>query len=168
MPKIKEKAVETVITGDGELVERHENYLIQWESEPNYIKLYLDTVLYLSDLPKGYNSILLGFLKYMTYSNPNNAHGGQIIYFNSAMKKDIAKELNVSIARVNQAISDFTKGKILERIDTGTYRVNPYLFGKGDWQDIAEIRMKVVFNAEGKTVMSEIDKHSEKNDKVKK
>ena len=158
MPKIKEKAVETILTNEGELIEKHENYLIQYDSEPNYIKLYLDTVLYISDLPKGYNSVLLCILKYMTYSNSTNAHGGQVIYFNSTMKRDIAKELNVSVQRINQAISDFTKGKILERIDTGTYRVNPYLFGKGDWQDIVEIRMKVTFNAEGKTVMSEIKK----------
>jgi len=162
MPKIKEKAIETTVTNEGELIERHENYIIQYDNEPNYIKLYLDTVLYISDLPKGYSGILLGILRYMTYSNPNNTHGGQIIYFNSTMKKDIAKELNVSLARVNQAISDFTKGKILERIDTGTYRVNPYLFGKGDWQDISEIRMKVTFNADGKTVMSEIEKYNEK------
>ena len=162
MPKINQKTVETVVTENGELKHHQENYLIQYESEPNYVKLYLDTVLYLSDLPKGYNGILLGILKYMTYSNPTNVHGGQVIYFNSEMKRNIAEELSVSVQRVNQAISDFTKGKILERVGTGTYRVNPYLFGKGDWQDIAEIRMKVTFNAEGKTVMSEIEKYEER------
>jgi len=158
MPKIKEKTVESHYSNDGELLEQHKNYVIRYENEPNYVKLYLDTVLYISDLSKGYSSILFEILKYMTYSSPNNEHGGQIVYFNSAMKKAIAKNLNLSIARINQAISDLNKGKILERIEVGTYRVNPYLFGKGDWQDISEIRMKITFNADGKTIMSEIEK----------
>jgi len=166
MAKIKQKATETVITDNGELKYHQENLLIQYDTEPNYVKLYLDTVLYLSDLPKGYSGILFAFLKYMTYSNASSLHGGQVIYFNSAMKKAIASDLNISISRINHAISDFTKGKLLERIDVGTYRVNPYLFGKGDWQDISEIRMKVTFNAEGKTVMSEIEKY-ENSEKVK-
>jgi hypothetical protein len=168
MPKIKQKTIETVVTEGGEVKHHQENYLIQYDSEPNYVKLYLDTVLYLSDLPKGYNGILFAFLKYMTYSNSTNTYGGQIIYFNAAMKKAIANELNVSISRINQAITDFTKGKILERMDVGTYRVNPHLFGKGDWQDIAEVRMKITFNVNGKTVMSEIEKHDDKAKKATK
>lgn len=38
--------------------------------------------------------------------------------------------------------------------------MNPYLFGKGEWQDIARIRMQVTYDGEGKTFLSVVE-HSE-------
>ena len=142
------------------------DYTITLSAEPAYVKVYLDTVLYLSDLPKGYNSILWALLGEMSYSSKDNKYGGQIIYINALMKKDIAEKLKVSLGRINNALSDLHKGKILERVGTGTYRINPHLFGKGDWKDIEEIRTEVVFNAEGKTIMSEIIKKTKKEEQA--
>lgn len=153
---------------NGEIKKTQTNYSYTLTAEPAYVKVYLDTVLYLSDLPKGYNSILWALLNEMSYSSKDNKYGGQIIYINSAMKEDIAEKLKVSLGRINNALSDLNKGKILERVKTGTYRVNPYLFGKGEWKDIEEIRTEVVFNAEGKTIMSEIFKKNKIENKENK
>ena len=149
----------TRIDAEGNCISEYQNKVVKYSDEPNYVKVYLDTVLYLSDLPKGYNSILMSFLKHMTYASQNNHYGGQVIYTNKQMKEDIALQNNVSFPRVSQALSDFCKGKLFERIGTATYRVNPYLFGKGEWADIAKIRMEITFDAEGKRVMSEIEKY---------
>lgn len=157
VPKIIESH-ERVEIENGETRKSIQSITKRYEDEPEYVKLYLDTVLYLKDLPKGYNSILMSFLKHMTYANYHNRERGQIIYVNASMKKAIAKDLQVSVARINQALTDFTKGELFQRIDTGTYRVNAHLFGKGNWEDIKELRMQVTFNAEGKTVMTEIEK----------
>lgn len=159
MPKIVEQKIETIIDQDGSILEKKHNMTKRYEDEPEYIKMYLDTVLYLKDLPKGYNSILLAFLKRMTYSSNSNNGGGQMIYVNAHMKNEIASELSVSLARVNQAITDFVKGKIFFRAGRGTYQVNAHLFGKGDWQNIKEIRMKIHFDPNGKSIMSEIEKN---------
>ena len=37
-------------------------------------------------------------------------------------------------------------GKILYRVGTGAYNFNPYLFGKGDWQDVSRLRLEVNYN----------------------
>lgn len=158
MPKIIESHTELVESSDGNIT-RTRNYTKRYEDEPNYIKIYLDTVLYLNNIPKGYNSVLLSFLKEMSYAGRTNKEGGQLIYVNSTMKKNIAEDLNVSVSRINHALTNFVKSKIFFRIDRGTYQVNAHLFGKGDWQDIKEIRMKVSFNANGNTIESEIEKN---------
>ncbi len=61
-------------------------------------------------------------------------------------------------------MGDLTKGDLLYRIARGMYRVNPNFFGKGDWQDIARLRLEIIFDANGKTIMGEIEKKAKKNE----
>ncbi|MED3202188.1 replication/maintenance protein RepL [Bacillus toyonensis] len=154
MAKVTNTISRTVVNEDGQITHQEEEKVINWGTEPNYIKVYLDTILYLKDLPKGLNSILYAFLKRMSYGNQ--------LVVNAALKRQIAKELELSLSSINNAISKFVKGELLIREDTGLYKVNPHLFGKGDWKDIAKIRLEVVFDSEGKTIMSEIEKKETK------
>ncbi|MGV3329975.1 replication/maintenance protein RepL, partial [Streptococcus suis] len=140
----------TITDEDGSIRYQEEDLTVNWGKEPNYIKLYLDTVLYLKDLPKGLNTILYALLKRMSYGNQ--------LVLNAALKRQIAEEIDLSVSSINNAITKFVKGELLERIDTGLYRVNPHLFGKGEWKDIAKIRLEVAFDSEGKTIMSEIER----------
>lgn len=109
-------------------------------SEPAFIKLYLDCLCDFKGLSKSLNPILLEFLKYMTYANIQENNGGQIIYLNAEMKRQIAIATGKTVKRVEQAITDFVKTGVFKRIATGTYQVNGNLFGKGDWKDIKNIR----------------------------
>lgn len=153
--KVVQSTVNSQWDENGELKEKRESKTYTLDEEPPYVKLYLDTILFLRSLPKGYNPILLAFLKRMTY-----AEQGQVIYFNACMKKDIAKELGVSLSYINNAITGFVKGKIMFRIgegkQTGTYQFNAHLFGKGKWEKIEEIRAKILFNAEGTDFDTEV------------
>ncbi|MDT7960139.1 replication/maintenance protein RepL [Clostridium perfringens] len=159
MAKVTNTISRTIVNEDGQITHQEEEKVINWGTEPNYIKVYLDTILYLKDLPKGLNSILYAFLKRMSYGNQ--------LVVNAALKRQIAKELGLSLSSINNAISKFVKGELLIREDTGLYKVNPHLFGKGDWKDIAKIRLEVVFDAKGKTIMSEIEKKETKEEKQK-
>lgn len=160
MAKVTNTISRTVVDEDGQITYQEEEKVINWGTEPNYIKVYLDTILYLKDLPKGLNSILYAFLKRMSYGNQ--------LVINAALKRQIAKELELSLSSINNAISKFVKGELLIREDTGLYKVNPHLFGKGDWKDIAKIRLEVTFDMQGKTIMSEIERKegNEKKHKI--
>ncbi|WP_412839914.1 replication/maintenance protein RepL [Bacillus paranthracis] len=159
MAKVTNTISRTIVNEDGQITHQEEEKVINWGTEPNYIKVYLDTILYLKDLPKGLNSILYAFLKRMSYGNQ--------LVVNAALKRQIAKELGLSLSSINNAISKFVKGELLIRKDTGLYKVNPHLFGKGDWKDIAKIRLEIVFDPKGKTIMSEIEKKETKEEKQK-
>ena len=157
MSKIIMSNTKTVTDENGVIRYQEEDLTVNWGKEPNYIKLYLDTVLYLKDLPKGLNTVLYALLKRMSYGNQ--------LVLNAALKRQIAREIELSVSSINNAITKFVKGEMLERIDTGLYRVNPHIFGKGEWKDIARIRLEVSFDSEGKTIMSEIDR-KEENEKT--
>jgi hypothetical protein len=137
---------------NGEILEeRRTSETFTIPTEPPYVKMYLNTVLYLKDLPKGYNPILLSLLKLIPWANQR-----QTIAINRSLKQELAKEIGCSVTRIDHALTDFVKGKILTRNNVGLYSFNPHLFGRGEWRDIEELRLTVTFDAKGKTVMGEI------------
>lgn len=107
--------------------------------EPKFIKVYLDCLLVFNDLSKSLNPILLELLQFMTYAG-SDKHGGNMIYMNKALKAAVAKNTGVSEKRVEQAITGFVKAQIFRRVATSTYQVNPYLFARGDWREVQNIR----------------------------
>lgn len=118
--------------------------------EPTFIKLYLDDVLYLSDMPTKHSAILYELLKRSTYAGSKD---GMQVIINASLKRRIQKSLGLkNIGSISNAITDLVKGKILYRVDVGMYNFNPYLFGKGDWQDISRLRLEVNYDdIKGKT-----------------
>lgn len=128
-------------------------------AEPPFVKLYLDCLCDFKGLSKSLNPILLEFLKYMTYANIQENNGGQIIYLNAEMKRQIALATGKTVKRIEQAITDFVKTGVFKRIATGTYQVSANLFGKGEWKDIKNIR--ATFDFGSGEVVAEIIKEDE-------
>ena len=150
MPKIKQSVTEKVVDENGKVKERRENTTLSWGSEPPFIKVYLQDVLYLSDLPKSHENILFELLKRATYAGDEF---GMTVTLSSGMKQIIAKTLGIKNVRsINNALSELVKGEVLFRVATGVYQFNSYFFGKGDWQDIAKLRLEINYDAiKGKT-----------------
>ena len=148
---------EHVITQEGEVVQSKTVYKTQ--TEPEYVKLYIDCILTIKGLRKGLNPIFLAFLPYMSYADINGQGGGQVIFVNKAMKDIIAKQLNLGIDSINKALSEFTKAGMFKRLTVGTYQVNPNIVGKGEWKDIKNIR--ATFDFGSREVVAEIVKAEE-------
>ena len=126
-------------------------------TEPQYVKLYTDCISSVKGLKNGLNPIFLAFLPYMRRADIKGKCGGQIIFVNKAMKSAIAEKLGLKIDSINKALSEFVKSEIFKRVDVGTYQVNPNIIGKGEWNDIKNIRAS--FNKE--VVSDEIKKTDE-------
>lgn len=150
MPKIKQSVETMVMNEKGEMVSKRANQTLSWGSEPAYIKLYLQDVLYLSDMPTKHSAILYELLKRASYAGDKD---GMQVIINASLKRRIKETLGFkNMSSVNNAITDFVKGKILYRVDVGMYNFNPYLFGKGDWQDISRLRLEINYDdIKGKT-----------------
>lgn len=155
--KINQLREQTIVDSEGKVISKQTNANYYLDNEPPYVKMYLDTVLYLKDLPKGYNPVLMAILKRLPWANQD-----QDIAINAGMKRKMAKEIGCSVSRINNAITDFVKGEVLYRVDTGVYQVNPYLFGKGDWNDIARLRLEIIFDNDGKTILGQIERFEKK------
>lgn len=125
------------------------------EKEPDYVKLYLKDILYLSDLPRNNYRILLYLLNHATYAND----GQMQILLPVGLKKMMMEELNIpSLQVVNNVIANLNKEGIIYRVATSVYRLNPYLFGRGEWKDIKKIRLTVEYNLTGRTAKAVIQK----------
>lgn len=126
--------------------------------EPAFVKLYLDTVLLNKNISVNRNPILNELLKLMPYAS------SEVNYFalNKSIKERIAKQVDLSLQTVNNAITEFTKAKILLRLNRGLYQMNPLFFGKGDWKDIKKIRGNIEWSKHGITFTDmEIEKEDE-------
>lgn len=127
------------------------------ESEPNFIKLYLDDITYLNNLPKTTSDVIFELLKLTDYQ--------QNIYIHKDQKLEICERLNIKGSAVNKAITALNKAQIILRKSRGHYILNPFFFGKGSWKDIKEIRVKLLYNPQ--TLGLDIDvETSENNDRM--
>ncbi|MGG3542853.1 replication/maintenance protein RepL [Priestia megaterium] len=140
--KINKEVKETVTNDDGEkLFQRHieESYV---SKEPDYVKIYLDNILQINNLSSGIQKTLNVLLKRMAYDN--------IVVLNAYIKNQMAEELGFNtVQSLNNNINKLVKEGIMIRKGTGTYEMNPFLFGRGSWDNIKKIRFQVIFE-EGK------------------
>jgi hypothetical protein len=143
--KILQEVISTRTNEDGQVIEEIKSQVIQVEKEPDYVKLYINDLLRLQDIPKSANDILLAIIKRMTYNN-------DIALF-APVKREIASELNIKEVTVAKAIEMFTNKSILIRKDRGLYVINPYLFGRGKWEEIRKIRLQLVYSKEGRVIL---------------
>lgn len=139
---------ETVDRDTGETVKTYSEAVIP--REPDYVKLYLESITKLNDIQGWTDPVLHELLRLMNYRNE--------IVLNAAIKKRISTEIGISTRTIDNALSLLVKKNIIFREDTGLYKGNPYLFGKGEWRDIRELRMTVTFSKEGQNISTEIKK----------
>lgn len=118
------------------VTELDERFTYSEEVEPPYIKLYVEsTNSYMHGLPTTTSDVLNELLQYVTY-------GTQEIMLNSTAKKRIAEVTGMSPRTLDNRLQELAKSGIIHRVATGTYLLNPYLFGKGDWKTISSLRNK--------------------------
>lgn len=168
MPEKRLLRQQTEVTGynseTGEVTTKSTTTVSKVPSQPEFIKLYLRDILYLSDLQTNQSGLLFQLLMRMNYTNE--------IVLNSHVKKEIAKQLNISTGTIDNNLSKFVEGKILERIGRGVYTANPYLFGKGDWAEIfqnreSKISLSIDYDVNGRTFQSVIDQIREQKTQLK-
>ena len=137
-------------------------------AEPAYVKIYLDHITRLKDLPKCSTSILYSLVQSMTYNS--------LIVINASVKRMIAKEHGIGIQTISNAITRFVKDGLMVRKDTGLYMLDPNLFARGKWSDIEKLRnefleFSITYSPDGsyemKATFKEDEKKLEKLDEIK-
>jgi len=114
----------------------------QLPKEPPFIKLYLKDLAHMRNLPVWVSGILYELLKKMDYSNE--------IVLNSTVKKRMAELLDINFRTIDNALVKLVSKKIFFRLGPGVYQANPYIFGRGNWAEVEQIRLKVSYTADGK------------------
>lgn len=117
--------------------------------EPNYVKLYLADIAFMHDLPATASNLIHELLNYLTYNT-------QEIALTSHVKKRIADNLGITLKTLYNRLNQLANKGIIEKEGSGTYKLNPYLFGKGDWKAVRELRknnlhLEILYDAETNT-----------------
>lgn len=154
---------ETTITTDinGNIKEEIARKLIRTTPEDDYIKIYVRFIGAIANLPPTANPILNCLLRRMSYATSN-----QEVVINSRLIDLICKEIGISIANyykqfrmlVNHGIlfsEESVKSNNTKYRFCDIFYFNPYIFGKGSWQDIKEIRASITLNEEGMNLITE-------------
>lgn len=110
-------------------------YVSPPQSEPTYLKLYLDGLPGLRKIPLYCWPVLLWMFRLMPY-----ASGDVSFEFGGPMRRKAAGELDLSETRVDHAVTDLVKAGAILRVDRGLYRFNPMFFARGEWKDIQKLR----------------------------
>lgn len=132
------RPVRTVISVDdttGEVKSMISTYVSAPQSEPPYIKVYLDGLSGLRGVPLYCWPVLLWLLGRIPYANSDPC-----FEFGAPMRQRAAEELGVKISQVNHAVSDLVKCEAILRAGRGLYRFNPVFFARGEWKDIQKLR----------------------------
>ena len=128
--------------------------------EPKYVKLYLKHICDLNNTPAGSRSVLFSMVKRMQYDG--------VVAVRPKILEAIANECGLKgktkIQQVRNKLTKLTQDKFLSKVDTGTYAVNPWYFGRGEWRKILEdrhhgiegIRFTTVFTDNGAHHSAEI------------
>ena len=127
--------------------------------ERPFVKLYFDHICDIHKTPSGSRNVLYSMVKRMQYDG--------IVAVRPKILERIADECGFKgknkVQQVRNKISELVTVGFLKKEDTGTYAVNPWYFGRGDWKSILTqrhhgiygIRFTTVFTDDGVTYKSE-------------
>lgn len=159
---------ETTIVVDEDGVVKQQSRTIRQvrKSEPPYIKTYLEDICYLNSIPHYCHNVLrvLMSLSTVNYADEgDNQEQGMIINITPYIRQLAMQKLGVKNSQsISNALTQLIQGGVLIRLGSGSYRLNPYLFGRGDWNDIAKLRLTVDYDflKQRKVMNAKIEKES--------
>ena len=131
------------------------------ESEPDFIKLYINRLAKIQGLNNSQAGILFEIAKKMPWENDTD----QDIVLNAYIKEKIAQKLKLKLQYVNNSISNLVKQGMLIKMGSersAVYSINPLYIAKGKWEDIKKLQLKISFSPKDGEVVEGVD--IEKND----
>lgn len=134
----------------GEVIATSKETVVQFPAEPEYIKLYLDDINRLYDLPN--HSLLYEVMKRMDYDG--------LINLSKYAKDMICSKLDVKPQTLANYLQKLKEKDIIQAVGRGTFMPNPELFGKGTWKEVynrrkayESIKLNVTYKADGSRVI---------------
>ncbi len=166
------KKTSTHSDGDGNVTEHSEFFIEKTKGEADFVKMYLEDIAALKKLTPREFSVLNELLPRMGYDNMVGLSAGvkkkiceklEMYQYDGRGRSQVIRvsdggELLYSVNGLNMEIKGLCEKQLLFKQSTGLYLVNPYLFGKGRWQDIAAIRLMVKYTPKGRVEESGVQK----------
>lgn len=110
-------------------------------SEENYYKTYSGKLDYLLSLPANLLKVAMCLASHAHYANEQLQIG-----ITADVKQVLLTELDISPKTFKNSLTQLCDGKVIFRVARSVYQINPFLFGKGKWPQIAAMRLDEKFD----------------------
>jgi hypothetical protein len=122
--------------------------IIRHPAEPPYIKLYIDDLCALAQVPESLKSTLLLLLRKLDYDG--------YITLSPRFRKDACARLGIEEKTLRNRLVMLVQKEMLIRNGTNEYLANPFYFARGDWKSIVEQRqafqMRITYSESGRKI----------------
>ena len=140
----------TVNHETGVVNEEEHRKVVKLPQEPPYVKMYIEDLAAVLNLPIGVRGLLYALVQRIDYDG--------IITLGSTSKKKIAERLKITVGTFDNYLTKLVKAGVLKRIGRGEFEVNPHLFARGDWAEVRRrrdnfgktFRMTITYSPGGK------------------
>jgi hypothetical protein len=150
IPKRKKKLVfssvsETIDGYTGKMIQETTTNVVAIRQEPQFVKVYLNDLNNLLQLPTSCTNISYALLQIMGYDGT--------IRLTMATKVKISATLGITEGSFKNYLTQLVKAGVLFRSATSEYEMNPHLFAKGHWNEIHKRRedfeLKIRYKSNG-------------------
>lgn len=136
---------ETLIHTEGDkTVSKTVRQSYKLDTEDSYVKVYLEGLDYIKDMPRDCFLLLCKLMEYCTYAEPTKPDGTNDsfhISLTTNRKKHLAQEMGYKNTKsISNLLTELIDGNVLARLDRSLYRLNPWLFGRGEWVNMVAVR----------------------------
>ena len=132
------------------------------ESEPPFVKIYIEDVCALNRVPKSQQDVLYHLIKKLDYEG--------YITISTRYRQQICEALDIKPQTLSNKIQALCKSGLIKVVSKNEYEANPYFFGRGSWVDIYNRRRKgdfsitIKYTSDGKKEFSTTSKSTEEMD----
>lgn len=140
---VYEEQERIIDTQTGEVIQERKLTKSKTDREPDYIKVYYDTMLSFNGIKDIPVSFLMALSAYITYSNEGEPMRFQNV---KVTRDDIVSKLQIKDSMYQKYIKRCKDaGLLIPTKYRGTFEVNPFFIAKGKWDSIKELRCSFKF-----------------------
>lgn len=137
-----EEYKEYVDTSTGEIITSCRGTTRTQDKEPDYVKLYLNTMMSFQGIDNISTDLLISLCNHLS-NNYSNSEKEPLVFRNDSYNKIMmANELGVGLPMIKKHIKKLVDAGILIKTNMRSiYYVNPWLLARGKWSNIKKLQM---------------------------
>ena len=136
---------EEIITDQttGEILSSVQKTVAKTSPEPDFIKVYYETMMSFNQVHDVPVSFVLSLSKFLEWTNDGEP---QCVTINKRIKGIMCEDCKVSLPQINRYVKKSVDNGLLFRTEfRGVFEVNPFMIAKGKWDSIKKLRTNFDF-----------------------
>jgi hypothetical protein len=122
----------------GEIISATTKTITKTSTEPDYIKVYYETMMAFNQIHDVPVSFVLSLSKFLEWTNDGKP---QCATINKRAKEIMSEDCKVDVRQVERYVKKSVDNGLLFRTNyRGVYEVNPFMIAKGKWESIKKLR----------------------------